>query len=112
MYVIKEPKEHSFKKAGIKGKIFPIEKLTDKVEYFLVETNKGHTTTIIEHECDFIYYILEGKGHFKINGKKEQCETSDLVAIPQGSKFTYKGKLKMIATSTPPWREKQEETLK
>lgn len=111
MYVIKEPKENSFGKAGVKGKIFPIENLTSKTQYFLVETEKGHITTIIEHDCDFIYYILEGNGYFMINGRKEDCSRGDLVVVPAGAKFTYKGKLKMIATSTPPWYEIQEEVV-
>src|SRR4030043_1564143 len=112
MYVIKEPKDFSFQKAGIKGKIFPIGDLTKKTEYFLVETAKAHETVIIEHTCDFIYYILKGHGHFIIKGKKEPCEAGDLVIVPAGNTFIYKGNLKMIATSTPPWREEQEETLK
>ena len=112
MYVFKEPKEISFEKAGIKGKIFPIDNLTKKIQYFLVETDKGHETTIIEHDCDFIYYILEGKGYFKINNVKEACEKGNLVVIPADLPFTYKGKLKMMVTSTPPWKEEQEETLR
>lgn len=111
MYVIKEPKDYSFQKAGIKGKIFSTAPLTSKTQYFLVETQQGHKTTIIEHDCDFIYYVLEGKGIFTINGVSEKCSEGDLVVIPAGLEFIYKGKLKMIATSTPPWKEEQEETL-
>lgn len=111
MHVIKEPKQFSFEKAGIKGKIFPLETLTKKTEYFLVETEGGHQTKIIEHACDFIYYVLEGSGYFEINGIRENCAASDLVVVPADSTFTYKGKLKMIATSTPPWREEQESTV-
>jgi mannose-6-phosphate isomerase-like protein (cupin superfamily) len=111
MYVIKEPKDFSFQKAGIKGKIFPISSLTRKTEYFLIETAKGHETVIVEHTCDFIYSILEGNGYFVIDGKKESCTAGDLVVIPAGKTFTYKGNLKMMATSTPPWQEDQEETL-
>ena len=111
MHDIKEPKDYSFDKVGIKGKIFPTSELTKKTQYFLVETNRGHDTKIIEHESDFIYYVLEGKGYFEISGQKENCKPGDLVVVPAGSPFIYKGKLKMIATSTPPWKEEQEETL-
>lgn len=111
MYVVKEPKDFSFERVGIKGKIFPTSHLTAKTEYFLVETEKGHETSIMELECDFIYYILSGKGYFIIDGIKEECEEGDLVVIPSGKKFTYKGKLRMIATSTPPWKAEQEKTF-
>ena len=67
-HVLKLPKDYSFEKVGIKGKIFPVDKLTKKTTICQIETEKGHETTIIEHECDFIYYILEGKGHFIIDG--------------------------------------------
>lgn len=111
MYVLKEPKEISFEQVGIKGKLFPMQDITNKTQYFLVDTETGHETTIIEHKSDFIYYILSGDGYFIINDSKEDCSAGDLVVIPAGAKFTYKGKLKMITTSTPPWKEEQEETI-
>lgn len=110
-HVIEEPKEYSFQRAGIQGKIFPTQSLTEKTEYFLVETDNGHETTIIKHVCDFIYYILNGEGYFVVDGSRENCSEGDLVVIPAEKPFTYKGRLKMIATSTLPWRQKQEETL-
>lgn len=78
----------------------------------MIETKTGHETTIIEHESNFVYYILEGNGYFEINDEKEQCTAGDLVVIPMGIKFTYRGELRMLLISTPPWREDQEETLK
>ncbi|MDD2646387.1 MAG: hypothetical protein PHV78_00465 [Patescibacteria group bacterium] len=111
MHVIHEPDNFSFERIGIKGKIFPIKNLTDKTHYFLIETETGHGTTILEHESDFIYYVLEGSGYFLINNIKEECAKGDLVIIPHNNRFTYKGKLKMIATATPPFRSEQEETL-
>lgn len=112
MYVIKEPKEYSFNKVGIKGKIFPMSSLTQNTSFVRVDTERGHETTIIEHKSDFIYYVLEGNGFFVIKDVKEQCSQGDLVVIPAGIKFTYKGKLKLLLSCTPPWREQQEETLK
>ena len=111
IHVIKEPAKFTFEKLGLRGKVFPIKELTDKTHYFLVETKTGHETTIIEHESDFIYYVLEGSGYFLINDVKEECVKGDLVVIPHNSKFTYKGKLKMMATATPPFRPEQEETI-
>lgn len=111
MYVIKEPKEFSFEKVGIKGKIFPITNLVQSTSLVLVETQLGHETTIIEQASDFIYYILEGNGYFVINNLKEECFHGDLIVIPARTKFTYKGTFKMLLSCTPPWREEQEKTL-
>jgi len=111
MYVINEPKIFSFKKVGIKGKIFLTDKLIDKSQYVLIETEKGHKTTIIERKCDFIYYIIKGKGYFIVNDKREDCKKGDLVVVPHGIKFTYKGSLKMLLVISPAWKEDQEVTL-
>lgn len=112
MYVIKEPKEVSFTRVGIKGKIFPVNTIAKKIGFCLIKTAKGHKTKIIEHECDFNYYVLKGKGYFEINGRKENCEKGDLVVIPNGSTFTYKGNLVMGLITAPPFYPDQEETLK
>jgi mannose-6-phosphate isomerase-like protein (cupin superfamily) len=111
MYVLHEPPSISFEKVGIKGKIFPSRELADNAGFVLIETETGHETTIIEHESNFVYYVLEGSGVFEVNGEPEACTAGDLVVMPMGSKFTYKGKLKMLLISTPPWREDQEETF-
>lgn len=109
--MIHEPFANSFDKVGIKGKIFPSIEISSKAEFVLIETDYGHETTIRERESDFIYYIIEGSGIFEINDKDEACGKGDLVVIPAGSKFTYKGALKMLLVNTPLWHEEQEETL-
>jgi mannose-6-phosphate isomerase-like protein (cupin superfamily) len=70
-HILKLPKKYSFKKVGIKGKNFSVADITPRTGICQIETEKGHETTIIELACDFIYYILEGKGHFIIEGKKK-----------------------------------------
>jgi mannose-6-phosphate isomerase-like protein (cupin superfamily) len=110
-HVFSKPQEYSFIKVGIKGKKFPVVDITKRTGVCIIETEKGHETTIIEHKCDFIYYILEGRGHFEINGQKEEFIQDDLVVIPAGSKFTYKGTCKMILITTPAFYIEQEETL-
>ena len=111
MFVIKEPGDYSFEKVGIKGKAFLLDNLTKKTQFILVETETGHETTIRERECDKSYYILEGYGYFEINDVREDCAAGDLVVIPAGNKFTYKGKMKLLLNCTPPWTEGQEETI-
>lgn len=110
-YILKQPKDYSFEKVGIKGKKFSVAEITQKAGICLIETEKGHETTLIEHECDFIYFILEGKGYFEINDCKEDCVKGDLIIVPAGSKFRYVGKLKMLLITTPAFYPEQEETL-
>jgi len=49
MYVVKEPKDYSFEKVGIMGKIFPIGNLVKSTEFVLVDTETGHETVIKEN---------------------------------------------------------------
>ena len=111
MHVIHEPTDVSFDKVGVTGKIFPSLELTNKAEFVLISTQTGHETAIIEHESDFIYYILSGNGEFAIDGVKEACAAGDLVVIPAGKKFVYSGQLKMLLVNTPPWELEQEESF-
>jgi mannose-6-phosphate isomerase-like protein (cupin superfamily) len=110
-HVLKPPIKPTFNRVGVIGSIFSTQHLTNKTEFLIIATEAGHDTTIIEHECDFSYFILEGSGEFIINGKTESCSVGNLVVIPAGNQFTYKGKLKMLLNVTPPFTPAQEETL-
>ena len=96
MFVIKEPENYSFDKIGHKGKIFPSDCITDKTQFVLLEVENGINVTLCQKKCDYAYYILEGAGYFEINGAREDCAVGDLVVIPAGNKFTYKGKMKLL----------------
>lgn len=109
--VLEEPATISFNKLGHTGKIFPTKELVEKTEYILIQTGSGLGATIIEHECDFVYYVLEGRGHFLIDDRREECKVGNLVVIPAGTKFTYKGRLKMLLVVSPPFWPEQEETM-
>jgi mannose-6-phosphate isomerase-like protein (cupin superfamily) len=110
-HIITKPQQESFNKVGVKGFIFPTDELTKKTEFVLIETDEGHESTIIENSCDFSYYVLSGKGYFLINEEKEECAEGDLIVIPSGTRFTYKGTLRMLLNVTPPFFPEQEETL-
>jgi len=111
MPVYKEPTVYSFVRVGIKGKKFIKDESGNNAGIALIETESGHQTNIIEHKCDFIYYVLEGDGYFEINNVKDNFSKGNLVIIPHGSKFTYKGKAKFLLVTSPPFYPEQEETL-
>jgi mannose-6-phosphate isomerase-like protein (cupin superfamily) len=111
MYVFKIPKNFQIDKIGVRGKLFPTRDLIESAGIIRMDVEHGHETTIIERLSDFIYYILVGKGYFSINNIKETCKRGDLVIIPAGTPFTYKGKLQMLLICIPPWKEEQETTV-
>lgn len=110
-HVLRLPMDYTFEKVGIKGKKYTVADITKSTGVCHIETETGHSTTIIEHKCDFIYYILDGDGIFLIDDLKENCEQGDLIIIPAGTKFKYIGKLKMLLITTPAFYPEQEETL-
>ena len=110
-YVFHLPEDFSFEKAGHRGKIFASKDLTDKVEFEVIETELGHENTIMQKECIFAYYILEGGGNFVVDSIVENCNTGDLVVIPAGKPFTYSGRMKMFLVCAPWWRPEQEIVL-
>ena len=112
MPAIKEPKEWNFDKIGHKGKVFPTTDLSSRGQVVLMESEKGLDVSLIQNECDYFYYVIKGSGTFVIEGKEEICEEGDLVVVPAGSKYTFKGKLRLLLFSTPPWSEDQEEVVK
>jgi mannose-6-phosphate isomerase-like protein (cupin superfamily) len=112
MYVVKKPKNCTFTRAGVRGTIFPTAGLTSKTQFLVIETETGHETRIKEKECDFSYYVLEGKGYFMVDGKKEKCGIGDLIVVPAGKTFTYQGKLRMLLNVTPVFRPEQEEVVR
>jgi Cupin domain. len=106
------PGNYSFEKVGHKGTTFQSKFLTDKIEFSIIETEAGHQTKIIQKECIFAYYILEGGGSFEIGGAVENCGAGDLVIVPAGMPFTYLGKLKMLLVCSPWWYPEQEAMVK
>lgn len=109
-HIFKLPNKYTFEKVGIRGTNFESKKLSDKVKFAVIEI-EGEHKKVREKECDFHYYVLEGKGNFEIDGKIEECQKGDLVIIPSGSIFKYSGKMKLLLITIPWWRQEQEETL-
>jgi len=50
----------------------------------VVEVDPGHHTSLHRHNCEEVYFILEGKGILEIEGKKYEIEEGDAVFIKEG----------------------------
>ena len=109
-HVFKLPDKYTFEKVGIKGTNFDGKELSDKAKFAIIEIDGEHGK-VKEKECDFFYYILEGKGNFEIDGEIEECQKGDLVVIPSGAIFKYNGKMKLFLVTVPYWHPEQEVTI-
>ena len=81
------------------------------VEVYIVDVTKGHET-IISKVCTHIYYVIEGKGIFEINGKKYNVKSGSLIEAPPHVVYAYSGKMKLLLIMNPPWFKGNEEIVK
>ncbi len=100
-----------FNKVGIKGWVYGLKKQYPKVNIALIKTKGGHQTIIKSKKHPWIYFILDGSGKFWIDGKFFNCGKDDLIFVPKNIPFYYKGDLKMLLITVPPWEDKYEVTL-
>ena len=56
---------------------------------------------------DVAYYVLEGKGHAIVNGKKYLLKKGDLVFYPKGTKYKHLKGLTLLAISVPRFDRKR-----
>jgi mannose-6-phosphate isomerase-like protein (cupin superfamily) len=79
-----------------------------KANIVLQETQRGHAEEFYHTKSTFMYYIIEGKGSWIIEGKKHAVKKGDLVIIEPNKRFYYKGKLKQLLITVPPYDPKYE----
>jgi mannose-6-phosphate isomerase-like protein (cupin superfamily) len=74
----------------------------------LQETKRGHAEEFYHDKSTFLYYIIEGKGSWFINGKEYKVKTGDLIVIEPNNKIYYKGKLKQLLINVPAYEPEHE----
>ena len=102
MYINLLPTSVSFTGKGLLGYTFgPLKRKDLEVHY--IEVEKGHDTFMISKKITRIYYVLSGSGHFTIADRKYDVGTGMLVEVPPKVEYSYSGKMRLIAVSTPRW---------
>jgi mannose-6-phosphate isomerase-like protein (cupin superfamily) len=110
-YIYPEPSEYGFRDVnGHHGKFFGTK--SPKTSHLIIECDDKLTVSLIQNECEFDYYILEGYGYFVFDSEKQPVKPGDLVVIPPGTKYSFGGKLKMLLFNTPHWSQEQETIIK
>ena len=86
-------KEPSFTQNGLTGFTYPLKHSGAEVSYIDCFYEHDNYCT---YQKPFIYYIIEGKGRYKIGNDIINVEAGDLIEIPANTDFTYKGKMKIL----------------
>ena len=75
------------------------------------ETAVGHAEEFRHHKSAFIYFIIEGEGEWVIEGEAHPVKAHDVVIVPPGKRFYYRGTLKHVCITAPAWEPEFEESL-
>lgn len=51
-----------------------------------------------------IYYVLEGKGIFSIDGEIYEFEKDNVIEIKKNTEFVFAGKMKLLYISVPAYQ--------
>lgn len=107
MSVYNEPETYAFQdRDGHDGKVF--ETSSRQSDFLIIECEDRLRTSLVQEECEFAYYVIDGSGYFKLDGVDQEVNKGDLVVVPAGTQYTFGGLLKMLLVNTPKWSEAQE----
>jgi len=92
-------------KFGIKLDVYPE---FGRSGIVVVETEAGHNQEFYDKASTFHYIILEGTGSFFLDDQEVKVFKGDQISIKPNTRIYYKGKMKLILITTPPWQAENE----
>ncbi len=101
-YIKNLPSNPSFIQKGLSGYNFELN--NKEISISFEDCFKGHDKYHTNINSSKIYYILDGKGKFKINNEIFDVKKDDLVEIPPNTEFVFAGKMKLLLIMSPAFR--------
>lgn len=68
-------------------------------------------TFIVEHECQFVIYVVKGSGIIYAGEEKFYVKVGDVVFVPKEIKFAVEGKMEYITVDNPAFFPDQSEEI-
>ncbi len=99
-------------KHGVKMQIYTTKAESRNAAVLYQETEKGHTEEFLHERSDFIYYILEGSGVWIVEDREFEAQAGDVVIVPAGKRFWFRGNLKQVCVTAPAWEERYERHIR
>jgi mannose-6-phosphate isomerase-like protein (cupin superfamily) len=106
--IIKKNQTVEFEKQGVKMRVYNTKEQCPEAAVVYQETETGHHEEFYHSKSNFIFYIIEGSGTWFIEDNRYKVEAGDVVIIPPGKRFYYKGILKQVCITAPAWEEEFE----
>lgn len=79
----------------------------DQANVVHVSVEEGHFQEF-SSKSYYMYYIYEGSGMFVLNDEHIEAKATDLIVVPPDTRIHYFGKMKMVLTVTPAFKEEDE----
>lgn len=111
-YIFNKNEANHFKKSGVEMWVYSNKEDCGQAGFVYQEVNGNHEDEFVNNKSAFLYYIIEGKGEFIIEDKEYTVKESDVIIIPPGTRFYYRGKMKQLLSTAPAWEEKHEKIIR
>jgi mannose-6-phosphate isomerase-like protein (cupin superfamily) len=73
-----------------------------------VKVERGHFQEFLNVRSTYIYYVVQGRGTFYLDGRPVAVGATDLMAIPPNTRIHYFGSMEMVLTVAPAFDEQDE----
>lgn len=110
--VFKKSDAFAIMKHGVQMHIYNTAEQCPQAAVVLQETGQGHGEEFLHETSAFIYYILEGTGTWVIEDEEFEVQASDVVIVPPGKRFYFRGALKQLCITAPAWTEQHEKHIR
>jgi mannose-6-phosphate isomerase-like protein (cupin superfamily) len=98
----------AFTKQGVRMWAYSGERECPEAAVVYQETEIGHAEEFYHDRSAFIFYIITGRGVWVIEDEEFPVEATDVVIVPPGKRFHYRGALKQVCVTAPAWNEEGE----
>jgi predicted house-cleaning noncanonical NTP pyrophosphatase (MazG superfamily)/quercetin dioxygenase-like cupin family protein len=110
--VFRPEKSEVIEKHGVWMRIYTTKDDCRSAAVLYQETEAGHSEEFVHEKSDFLYYILEGRGTWVVEDREFEVREGDVVVVPAGKRFWFRGNLKQVCITAPAWEEKYERHIR
>lgn len=110
--VFRPEKAGVIEKHGVRMRIYTTKEDCPNAAVLYQETETGHAEEFVHDKSDFLYYILEGYGTWVVEDREFDVRAGDVVVVPAGNRFWFRGNLKQICITAPAWEVKCERHIR
>lgn len=99
-------------KHGVRMRVYTTKNDCRDAAVLYQETETGHAEEFMHETSNFIYYIIEGSGTWVIEDREYGVRAGDVVVVPAGKRFWFRGNLKQVCVTAPAWEERFEHHIR